>query len=103
MKLFTIMLGLNDKDTKTQLVREADVLHNVEQMLAITCWGWTVSQARWVYKHDYGTIVCENSIRIETLGFVDEDVVREFIQELKTKYNQESVLLMTQELDVDFI
>ena len=93
MKKYIISLGLNDKDSKTQIVRSTEALYFIETQVAIRFWGGTIIDARGVYKHDDGTIVRENGIRIEILAYTSEEVAIDFCELLKNEYNQESVLL----------
>lgn len=103
-KKYTYFLGLNDKDTKTQLVRNADALHNVLSLVASQLWGGTVTESNGVFKHEDGTIVIENTIKIETLGFLtDGEVYENFARELAIEFNQESVLLEVSEVSESFL
>lgn len=103
MKKYTFFLGLNDKDTKLQEVRSEDVFHEVEWLLATVCGGGTVTLSRWVFAHEDGTIVRENSLRIETLWYKDFQTMKHFAWLLKSRYNQESVLMEVSEVEAKFI
>lgn len=104
MKKYTFFLGLNDKDTKTQLVRNEDALFDVREAVAQNLWWWTVTECNWVFKHEDWTIVDENSLRIETLWFnEDQTIYQRFALYLKVKFNQESVLMEVSEVDAQFI
>jgi len=65
--------------------------------------GGTISEALGVFKHDDGTIVQEESIRIETLDFgMDTDAVEKFCELVKKELNQESILVETEEKQIAF-
>lgn len=103
MKKYTFFLWLNDKDTKKQIVSTEGAENFVLQYVAGVLWGWTVSLCKWVFQHDDGKIVIENSIKIETLGFKDDEVYKEFAKCLRDEFNQESVLLEVSEVSEYFI
>lgn len=65
--------------------------------------GGSISICEWLFQHEDGTQIVENTIKIESLGFRDEKVFFDFAIELKTMYNQESVLLEITEVDAQFI
>ena len=93
MKRFTLYLGLNDKDSKTQKIDTLEAYKIVENMLASMFNGGTIFNAHGVYKHDNGQVVIENTLRIEILEFDNSiiDNVREFVRILKDVFNQESI------------
>ena len=64
MKRFTLYMGLNDKDTKTQMISIIEAYKIVSNILASDLGGGTIYEAKGVYKHDDGTIVFENTLRI---------------------------------------
>jgi hypothetical protein len=103
MLKFTVIAGLNDKDTKQQEIttetaynRIIKVLHhnNVE--------GATFTECKGLYIHNNGTAVFENSIKIELL-FITEETAKNICKELKTELNQESVVLEVINLNSDLI
>lgn len=108
MKKYIYSIGLNDKDTKEQIIRNADAMYTIEDMVA-SVFGWgTVWETRGVFMHDDGTIVRENSIRVETLWFNSdcegfESKYIDFAEWAKDYFNQESVLLEIVEVAEQFI
>lgn len=93
MKRYTLYVGLNDKDTKTQKIDTIEAYKIVENMLASMFDGGTIFAAKGIYKHDDNTIVIENTLRIEILEFDNSIIenVREFVNILKMNFNQESI------------
>ena len=87
---FTLYLGLNDKDTKQQEVSTLEAYKVVKNMIVSRFGGGTIFEALGVYTHDDGTITTEKTLRIELL-FTNDASVRDFVQELKSAFNQESV------------
>ena len=99
---YQLYLGLNDKDTKLQKIDTIEAYKMVENILLnndIT--GYTIYQARGVFKHENGTITQENTLIIEMI-FVDEELVDELIQTLKTIFNQESIMKTKQDMQITF-
>lgn len=102
MEKFTLYLGLNDKDTKTQKINTLEAYKIVTNLLAADFGGGTIYEARGIYKHDDGTIVIETTLRIEIL-FATRDQVLDLIATLKKLFNQESIALQTETIDSTLI
>lgn len=102
MEKFTLYLGLNDKDTKTQKINTLEAYKIVTNLLAADFGGGTIYEARGIYKHDDGTIVTETTLRIEIL-FTTRGQVLDLIATLKKLFNQESVALQVENIDSTLI
>lgn len=103
MKTYTILLGLNDKDSKTQKYDTIEA-YKVANNLVLSRIGYgTISQAYGVYTHDDGTPVVEVSLRIEIAGDGIRAKVTGLIESLKEVFNQESVMLSETESAVSFV
>lgn len=102
MEKFTLYLGLNDKDTKTQKINTLEAYKIVTNLLAADFGGGTIYEARGIYKHDDGTIVIETTLRIEIL-FATRAQVLGLIATLKKLFNQESIALQTETIDSTLI
>ena len=94
MKQFTIMVGLNDKDTKTRIVNK----NKAKETLMNICGDCTISDAVGHYTHENGTQVIEKSLRVEIL-FKELKEVIEYCEQIKKELNQESVALSYQEIN----
>ena len=93
MLKFTIIAGLNDKDTKKQEIETAEAYDRIIKVLHNNnIEGATFTEAKGLYIHENGEAVFENSIKIELL-FITEETARNICQELKVILNQESVIL----------
>ena len=90
IKKFTLYLGLNDKDTKVQMISTLEAYKVVSNILAKDFGGGTIFEAQGIYKHDDGTIIVEKTLRIELL-FVSKSTVKEIVDTLKKMLNQESI------------
>lgn len=102
MNKFTLYLGLNDKDTKTQKISTIEAYKIVMNLLLNYTDGATVYEADGIYKHEDGTIVIEKTLKIELL-FVERATVGEIIEELKKIFNQESIALQYQNITSELV
>ena len=103
MKKYTFFLGLNDKDTKTQLVDTWLAISEVSHFAMENLWGGSISLVSGLFQHDDGTQVKENTLKIESLGFRDESEFVKFAKRIKAFYNQESVLMEVSDVDAHFV
>lgn len=99
-KKFTLYLGLNDKDTKRQEISTIEAYKVITNILASDFGGGTIFEAKGIYKHDDGSVVIENTLRIEIL-FAEENRIRELVSNLKKIFNQESVAVQREEIKSD--
>ena len=103
MLKFTVIAGLNDKDTKKQEISIADAYNIIIEVLKNnSVEGATFTECKGLYIHEDGTAVFENSIKIELL-FIEYEAVKNICKELKIKLNQESVVLEQINIDSDLI
>lgn len=98
IKKFTLYLGLNDKDTKTQKIATVEAYKIVSNLITAKFDGGTIFEAHGLYKHEDGQFVDETTLRIELLFAAVEDV-REFVNTLKVIFNQESVAVQQEVID----
>lgn len=94
---YVLYLGLNDKNTKKQEVNTLDAYKIVSNLLLKYTDGATIFEARGIYKHDDGTFVVENTLRIELL-FVNYENIVDIVEQLKTLFNQESIAVSKEEV-----
>lgn len=95
MEKFTLYLGLNDKDTKTQKIGTIEAYKICNNILMNYTNGATIFEANGLYKHEDGTIVVEKTLRIELL-FVNEQIVKLIVEQLKQVFNQESIAVQSE-------
>ena len=88
---YTLYVGLNDKETKTQKVNTVEAYKIIENLLLnLNVEGATIFEAKGLYKHDSGEYVIENTLRIEIM-FVEKSIVKQLVDSIKAILNQESV------------
>lgn len=103
MKRFDLYVGLNDKNTKTQVLDTITcykVVQNVLIKAGIS--GFTIFEANGFYIHDNGEIAIEKSLKIEIL-FTTEEIIKKIVEQLKTLLNQESVIVQQQNIKSELV
>lgn len=93
MKQFTLIIGLNDKNTKKQELDTISCYKLVNNLLLKYVDGATIYQAQGIYKHENGQIVIENSLKIDIIDST-RDVIENIATQLKTILNQESIVII---------
>ena len=102
MNKYTLYIGLNDKDTKRQQIDNLEASKVVQNILTEKTGGGTIYNATGVYKHDDGTIIIENTLRVEIIAAA-LDPIKEAVNVIKTALNQESIILQTERVESVFI
>lgn len=99
MKKVTFYLWLCDKDTKLQNHTTVEA-YKIVMNLIWDAFGWgTISEWLGFYKHDDWTTVKEKSLIITTLTEKDYS---DFVNTLKTLFNQESILVEVATINYSF-
>ncbi len=98
----TLYVGLNDKDSKQQEISTVNAYKVAANLASAMFDGCTISEATGIYKHDDGTIVTENTLRIELL-FVTLEQVKPYVAQLKSAFNQESIAVQYESIDSEIL
>lgn len=98
MTKYTLCMGLNDKDSKRQMISTVEAYKIVSNLVSQMFDGGTIYEADGVYKHDDGTIVIEKTLKIELL-FAEQKDVKDFCETLKRVFNQESIAVQREEIN----
>lgn len=93
---YTISVGLNDKDTKAPRESYERASLEIAGRLAQLGQGATITKGTGTYKHEDGTAVIEDNVIITIIDIDGSfaSVMGEFIDKIKLDYNQESVIVM---------
>lgn len=94
MKQFTLLVGLNDKDTKKRIINK----NKAREVIMNIVGDCTVSDALGQYHHENGEVVQEKSLRVDIL-FKELQEVMDMAQRIKKELNQESVALSYTEIE----
>lgn len=102
MKKITLFIGLNDKDTKTQIINTSEAIEILSSYIVKNLGIGTLSEAAGIYTHDNGETVSEKTIRAE---FYTDDVnaIKGFAEFAKIALNQESISLEVSHPEIQFI
>lgn len=95
---YSLYLGLNDKDTKTQKIDTLEAYKILCNLLkSYNVEGFTVYNAHGFYMHDDGTFTTENTLKVE-LMFIDEKTIDNIIKQCKIVFNQECIIKQVEEV-----
>ena len=103
----SLYVGLNDKDTKKQIImdnvaKEVIIYAIVKQKL-----DFTLFECNGVYTHENGVAVIEKSFKIELLCFENENTFNEkilqVVKDLKIMLNQESVAVSREYIESELL
>lgn len=95
---YSLYLGLNDKDTKTQKIDTLEAYKILCNLLkSYNVEGFTVYNAHGFYMHNDGTFTTENTLKVE-LMFVDEKTIDNIIKQCKIVFNQECIIKQVEEV-----
>lgn len=96
MNKYILYVGMCDKDTHTQnitLLSAREVVVNTITANGLD--GATISEAIGFYRHDNGTTVTEQTLRVEIL-FAEDEQIQAICNTLKHILNQESIAVEKQ-------
>lgn len=103
MKKITLYIGLNDKDTKSQLIGTLDAYRIVNNILETDS---TITECKGVYTHKDKSITVENTLEVVLLDFdnrLDKRWVLDKTDKIKVALNQESIAYQEQEIVSELI
>lgn len=103
MNKFILYVGMNDKDTKTQnitILSAREIIMNTITANGLN--GATISEAVGIYKHEDGTIVTEQTLRVEIL-FATDKQIKAICETLKSVLNQESIAMEKQVINSQLV
>lgn len=103
MKKITLYIGLNDKDTKTQLIGTLDAYRVATNILGVDS---TIKEVKGVYTHKDKTITTENTLEVVLLDFdgsLTESWLEGKVKSLKKALNQESIAVQREDIDSELM
>ena len=103
MTTVNLYIGLNDKDTKQQELTNLDAKAEISTILfKYFPNGFTLQECQGMYRHEDGTVVCENTIKV-TLFDYNIGLVLDAVEDLKLKLNQECIAVEHIKTTVNFV
>ena len=98
---YTLYIGTNDKDDYAQHIATEEAMALVEGICAKYIAGWTSSYATGAWTDENGVIGHENTLVISIVDATEEQV-HTICDEAIAALNQNSILIVTQEINQDF-
>jgi hypothetical protein len=98
---YTIYIGLNDKDTYTQLVSYEEAEKKVSDIALKYVDGFTARAGKGAYKDEKGVITHENNLVIE-FNNATEQQMKAIMDEILQVLNQNSILIEKQKVNSEF-
>lgn len=103
MTTVNLYIGLNDKDTKQQELSNLDAKAEISAILFKHFpYGFTLQECQGMYKHNDGTVVCENTIKVILFDY-NIGLVPDVVKDLKLKLNQECIAVERIETTVNYV
>ena len=103
MTTVNLYIGLNDKDTKRQVITNLDAKVEISAILfKYFPNGFTLQECQGMYKHEDGTVVCENTIKVILFDY-NIGLVLDAVEDLKLKLNQECIAVEHIKTTVNFV
>lgn len=103
MRKITLYVGLNDQETKTQLINTLDAYRIVTNILGVDS---TITEAKGIYTHEDGTITSENTLTVMLLDFdnvMSKAWLMDKINAIKVALNQESVAVAAENIESELM
>ena len=103
MTTVNLYIGLNDKDTKRQELTNLDAKAEISTILfRYFPNGFTLQECQGMYRHEGGTVVCENTIKVILFDYAI-GLVLDAVEDLKLKLNQECIAVEYIKTTVNFV
>ena len=103
MTTVNLYIGLNDKDTKQQELTNLDAKAEISTILfKYFPNGFTLQECQGMYRHEDGTVVCENTIKVILFDYAI-GLVLDAVEDLKLKLNQECIAVEHIKTTVNFV
>lgn len=103
MTTVNLYIGLNDKDTKRQELSNLEAKAEISAILFKHFpYGFTLQECQGMYKHNDGTVVCENTIKVILFDY-NIGLVPDAVKDLKEKLNQECIAVERLESIINYV
>lgn len=87
MKKVTFYIGLQDKDTKTELIKYDEARKIIANRLEL----FTITKAQGCYKYDDGSLHSENSLIVTVFENYSDAYIKVLVNNFKLDFNQECI------------
>jgi len=98
---YTLYIGLNDKDTYTQLLSTEEAENKASNIVLKHVDGFTRFLGKGAYQDEKGIVTYENSLVFEIYA-ATEDQIKAIMDELLQELNQSSILVERERVNCQF-
>lgn len=100
MKKVTFYIGLQDKDTKTELIKYNEACKIIANRLKV----FTIQKAQGCYKYNDGSLCNENTLIVTVITRYSDSAIKILANRLKLDFNQECIgLEIVNNCNINFI
>lgn len=100
MKKITFYIGLQDKDTKTQLIKYDEACKIIANRLDM----FTIQKAQGCYQYDDGSLCFENTLIVTVFETYSYECIKVLVNNFKLDFNQECIgLEIVDNCNINFI
>ena len=103
-KVYTLSIGLNDKDTKKQEIPTEVAIDMITKELLDAGLSCSISRETGIYAHEDKTVVIEESLKVIIVS--DDPItgkIYHLLNNIKKQLNQESIMLEEEDRLVKFL
>ena len=100
MRQITFYIGLQDKDTKTELIKYNEACKLIANRLDV----FTIQKAQGCYKYNDGSLCFENTLIVTVFENYSDNYIKVLANRLKLDFNQECIgLKIVNDCNINFI
>lgn len=99
MKKITFYIGLQDKDTKVELIKYDEACKIIANRLDM----FTIQKAQGCYQYDDGSLCFENTLIVTVFENYSDTYIKVLVNNFKLDFNQESILVEVTKPEVMFL
>ena len=100
MKKITFYIGLQDKDTKTELIKYDEACKIIANRLDM----FTITKAQGCYQYDDGSLCSENTLIVTVFENYSDNYIKVLVNNFKLDFNQERIgLEIVDNCNINFI
>ena len=100
MKKITFYIGLQDKDTKTELIKYDEACKIIANRLEL----FTITKAQGCYQYDNGSLCFENTLIVTVFENYSDNYIKVLVNNFKLDFNQECIgVEIVNNCDINFV
>ena len=99
MRKITFYIGLQDKDTKTELIKYDEACKIIANRLEL----FTITKAQGYYQYNESSLCFENTLIVTVFENYSDNYIKVLVNNFKLDFNQESILVEINKPEVIFL